>query len=850
MNLGKKLLLTAFIPMLAILLSGGYAVWQTHRMLDEFATVNDTYDANTVAALEMQVDFKEQVHQWKNVLLRGNDPASLHEHWTAFRALEDEIDRDGAALIVNLGDSKAAPMVRDFLESHRQLGDAYRRSLDAFLKNKYDIRQADRIIKGADRKLSNDLRHTVDMISEESNVFSRKTLDGAWHTTRFNFLGMFIILVIAAALFFASLKRHVLSPIGLLSGFARKLDAGEHGQHIDFKSNDELGTLTETFNQASKKIASLVTHLETSRTRYSDLIKEIDAVIWELDPSTDRYTFVSDRAEGLLGYPLSAWLTEPKFLETYCHPADLPACLEYIRKALEHGTSGEYTFRAITANGTLVWLDSRIKVIRDGHDKETSLLGVMVDITRMKQYEERMAYLSSHDELTGLANRNLFMDRLERAIAHAKGARDAAASALKKSPTMKLRAMQKDPENMTALMLVNIDRFKLINESLGHQSGDEVIKSVARKLQESIGTDDTLARFGADEFAIVLRDISRPEDVAEIAAAILRRVAQPLEIEGNSLVMNCSIGISMYPRDGENAGDLLKNAGSALTRVKQQEKNNFKFYAEEMNARALAALQLENKMRNAIDNREFVLHYQPQIDIAGNRLTGVEALIRWAPPGEPMVPPMSFIPLAEETKLILPMGEWVLREACRQNKAWQDKGFAPFCVAVNLSASQFAQPNIIELVSQTLEETGLDPQYLELEITESVMMNDVDLVIRNLEKLHALGVKLAIDDFGTGYSSLSYLKRLPIDKLKVDRSFVQDIAADSDEEAIVATVVTMAHNLKIGVIAEGVETETQLQYLRERGCDEVQGYFYSKPLAADLLEQYLSGGGPASRKPS
>ncbi|HXU92278.1 MAG TPA: EAL domain-containing protein [Gallionella sp.] len=848
MNLSKKLLLTAFIPMLIILLSGGFAVWQTHGMLENFAIVNDTYDANARAALEMQVDFNEQIHQWKNVLLRGDNPDDLRKHWSDFLRLEKEIDTDAALLITRLGKSEAAPMIQNFLEMHKQLGNAYRASLDVFQQSRYDSRQADSLIRGADNKLSEDLGRAVDLITEESTAFSSKTKEEAWRTARFNFLSMLLTLLITTTLFFVSLKKHVLSPIGLLSNFARRLSAGEHDQHIDFKSNDELGTLTATFNHASKKIASLISHLETSKTRYHDLIEGVDAIILELNPLTNKYTFVSQRAEALLGYPLSRWHDEPGFLEKYCHPDDFPACQEKISEALKSGVSGEYTCRAITADGNIVWINNRIRLIKDEQSKEISLLGVMVDITQMKQYEDRMAYLSSHDELTGLANRNLLVDRLERAIAHAKGAREAATAMLNKSPTQKLRALHaKEAENMTALLLVNIDRFKLINESLGHRLGDEVIKSVAQRLQGVIGTDDTLARLGADEFAIVLRDISKPEDVAETAREILRRVAQPLEIEQNSLVTNCSIGISMYPKDGENGSDLLKNAGSALTRVKQQQKNNFKFYTEEMNAMALASLQLENKMRNAIENREFVLHYQPQVSISDNRLTGVEALIRWAPPGEPMVPPMSFIPLAEETKLILPMGEWIIREACRQNKEWQDKGFAPFCVAVNISASQFSQPGIIELVARTLEETGLEPRYLELEITESVMMNDVNLVIKNLEKLHELGVKLAIDDFGTGYSSLSYLKHLPIDKLKVDRSFVQDISVDSDDEAIVDTIVAMAHNLKIGVIAEGVETEAQLQYLRDRQCEEVQGYFYSKPLTPALLEDYLASGGPSAR---
>ncbi|MBI3480904.1 MAG: EAL domain-containing protein [Nitrosomonadales bacterium] len=823
MKLGKKLLLTALIPMLIVLLSGGLVMWQTNRMLENFAVVDDTYYSSALAALEMQVDFKEQVQQWKDMLLRINSPDERNKHWAEFQRVENEIDTDGGKLALMLGDSKAAPLIVDFVASHKKAGEAYRKSLGLLLGGHFDVTHANTIIGEIDKQLSEKLKISVNLISEESDAFSRKTQDDALRATILSFLGMFLTLLIAAILFLRSLNKHVLFPIGLLSDFARKFGTGDRSQCIYFKSDDEIGTLTETFNQAWERIETLVTNLETSKTRYRNLLQGIDAIIWELDPKTNKYTFISQRVEELMGYPLSSWLSEPGFLDQHCHPDDLAICREKIRNTLEEGATSEYIHRAIAANGNVVWLNNRIKLIRDEQSKESFVLGVMVDISKMKQYEDRMAYLSSHSELTGLANRNLLVDRLERAIAHATG-----------------------KGNMAALLLVNIDRFKLINESLGHKLGDELIKSIAQRLQAIIGTDDTLAHLGGDEFAVVLRDVHKPEDAAEAAREILRLVAMPMEISGNALVTNCSIGIGIYPKDGRDASTLLKNAGSALTSVKQQERNNYKFYTEQMNAKALFSLKLENKMRNAIENMEFALYYQPQINITENRIVGVEALIRWIQPGEPMVPPSHFIPLAEETNLILPIGEWVLREACRQNKAWQDKGIAPFCVAVNLSASQFAQPDITGLVARILDETGLDPQYLELEITESVMMQEVELVIKNLKALHRLGVKLAIDDFGTGYSSLSYLKRLPIDKLKVDQSFVQDIAVNSDDEAIVATIISMAHNLKIGVIAEGVETEAQLQYLRDRQCDEVQGYFFSKPLAADLLEEYLSSGGPFS----
>lgn len=823
MKISKKLFLSALIPMLVILFSGGFSTWQTNSIFKEFAHVTDTYDANTRAALEMQVDFKEQIHQWKNILLRGDNPDDLATNWSEFQRLEKKIDTDGVALLFRLRESKAAPLIQEFLEMHKRLGDTYRKSLGVFQRSHYNIHQADVLIRGADKRLSDNLKIVVGRILEETDAYSLKAKDDAWHMVLFNALGMLFTLLIASILYYVSLKKNILFPIGLLSSYARKIGAGDYHQRINFNSNDELGTLTKTFNHASEKIENLIGNLEAAKAGYFNLIQGIDAIIWELDPKTNNYTFVSQRAEELLGYPLSTWLDQSKFFERYCHPSDIAASQEKILETLDAGTPGEFTCRAITSTGNIVWLNNRIKVIKNEQSNETTILGVSVDISRMKHYEDQAAFLSTHDKLTGLPNRNLLTDRLERAIDSAcwKG-------------------------NKVALMLVNIDRFKLINESFGNDFGDEVLKVIALRLKKIVVGDGTLAYLGSDEFAVVLRDVLKPEDAAEIAMEVIRQVSLPIEINRNSLTVNCSIGISMFPKDGSFGSEILKHAGSALTRAKQKETGGFKFYTEEMNAKAFASLQLENKMRRAIENREFVLHYQPQIDIFENRMIGVEALIRWFPKGEDMISPMSFIPLAEETKLILPMGEWVMWEACRQNKAWQDKGFAPFCVAVNLSSIQFSQPDIIEQVTRILDETKLDPQYLELEITESVMMNDVELVIKNLEKLHNLGVKLAIDDFGTGYSSLSYLNRLPIDKLKIDKSFVDDIPVNSTDEPIVATIIAMAHNLKIGVIAEGVETETQLQYLRDRKCKEVQGYYFSKPLAPDSLEKYMSSNGLAN----
>jgi diguanylate cyclase (GGDEF)-like protein len=381
-----------------------------------------------------------------------------------------------------------------------------------------------------------------------------------------------------------------------------------------------------------------------------------------------------------------------------------------------------------------------------------------------------------------------------------------------------------------AVLFIDLDRFKNINDTLGHEAGDNVLKGVAERLHECLRESDTVGRLSGDEFVVLLEGMSQSMHCADVAQKVLTAVARPFALGTQEFHLTASIGISTYPADSEDVQSLLKNADVAMYRAKELGKNNFQFYSAQMNVHTLERLALESSLRGALERNEFVLHYQPKVDIRSGRIIGMEALVRWQHPTKGLIPPMQFIPLAEETGLIVPIGEWVLRTACARNKSWQEQGLPPLCIAVNLSARQFAYENLVQDVARVLNETGLDATLLEIEITESMVMHDPEHAIELLNKLKAMGINISIDDFGTGYSSLSYLKRFPIDSLKIDRSFIKDLPLDGNDAAITRAIIAMAHGLKLKVIAEGTETGEQLSFLRADECDEMQGFYFSKPL--------------------
>lgn len=452
-------------------------------------------------------------------------------------------------------------------------------------------------------------------------------------------------------------------------------------------------------------------------------------------------------------------------------------------------------------------------------NREGEIIGVVLvfhDVSEKRNMIEQLTHQAYHDPLTDIPNRVLFNDRLNVALAHAKRNNE-----------------------MLAVMFLDLDRFKLVNDMLGHSIGDRLLQEVAKKLSICLRKGDTIARLGGDEFTLLLPQIKSEKEAAKIAQKILKAFQKPVTLSGHEFYITASIGVALYPSDGEKAEILMKNADTAMYRAKEQGRNTYQLYTPAMNKKIVERMAMENSLRHALERRELVVYYQPLVCIRTGRITGMEALIRWRHKELGLVPPAEFIPLAEETGLIIPIGEWVLRTACAQNKAWQDAGYMPVRVTVNLSAYQFQHQNLVNTVAKTLKQTGLHPQYLELEITESIAMQDVDYTVDVLRKLREMGVQIAIDDFGTGYSSLRYLKRFPINTLKIDRSFVRDIACDPNDAAIVSTIIVLCRNMNLKVIAEGVETEEQLNFLKNQHCYEMQGYFFSQPVPEKEFEELL-----------
>jgi diguanylate cyclase (GGDEF)-like protein len=439
--------------------------------------------------------------------------------------------------------------------------------------------------------------------------------------------------------------------------------------------------------------------------------------------------------------------------------------------------------------------------------------------TLLRQRTAEVNRLAYYDAVTELPNRALFEDRLAQAVAIAR------------------RAQQ-----MVGILFVSLDQLKKVNDTLGHHSGDRLLREFSERLKNCVSERDTVARLGGDEFALLLAEIGGTQHVVEIIGSMRQVLKPPFDLGVQELFATASVGVSLFPFDSDDSQTLLKNAGAALYRAKKSGGNNCQFYTVDMHTMAAKRLALETSLRHSIENEEFVVHYQPQVEIDSLQITGVEALVRWRHPHLGLLPPAQFVPLAEDTGLIGSIGECVLRTACLQGRSWQDKGFSPMRMAVNISARQFQQQDIAQMVVRILEQTGMAPEYLDLELTESSIMSDADFAIKVLSGLKGMGVKISIDDFGTGFSSLSYLKRLPIDCLKIDQSFVRDATTDPDDAALVMAIITLAHNLRLTVVAEGVETEEQLGLLRLLRCDELQGYLFSKPLPAEALEELLTAG--------
>jgi diguanylate cyclase (GGDEF)-like protein/PAS domain S-box-containing protein len=568
-----------------------------------------------------------------------------------------------------------------------------------------------------------------------------------------------------------------------------------------------IGTITDISGRRQIEEA-----LKVSERRYRALFERnlagvyrstIDGRILDCNESFARIFGYASREEVLRQ---AAW-------DLYVKAEDREAA---IAKLLERQSLTNYEICLQRKDGSLVWVLQN-ENLAEGPDGLLSVIeGTVIDISERKRAEEQVKHLAFHDPLTNLPNRLLFNDRLTLAVAQAH------------------RHAQR-----LAVLFLDLDRFKTINDSLGHSVGDELLRQVAERISEYVREGDTVARLGGDEFTLLVPGISAEEDAAKIARKICEAIHDPFWIDGRELFVTTSIGVSVYPSDGHDSETLVRNADSAMYRAKEQGRDNYQLYTPAMNAKAVERLSLESRLRQAIANDELELHFQPFIDLRTAELLGAEALVRWRHPELGLIPPMEFIPLAELSGLIVPIGEWVLRTACAEARKWHKKGFPHLTVSVNLSSRQFQQSDLVSQVTHALDETGLEPDKLDLEITESNAMQNAEHSITTLKGLKKQGVRISMDDFGTGYSSLNYLKRFPIDRIKLDQSFVRDLPSDKDDAAIAMAVIAMGRSLELVVIAEGVETEEQLAFLKGHDCDQLQGFLLSKPLAAEAFDRFL-----------
>jgi diguanylate cyclase (GGDEF)-like protein/PAS domain S-box-containing protein len=570
--------------------------------------------------------------------------------------------------------------------------------------------------------------------------------------------------------------------------------------------------------------------LRQSETRFRDFAAAAGEYVWEADLE-GRMTYISSRVQSVWGYS-DQELTGRRPAE-YMPSGEAERVREWIRHNLRpDGSFNDLEHMILNRQGETRWLLINAVGLFDAAGNRVGQRGTGRDITDRKNAEERISYLATRDPLTELPNRVLFNDRLGQGIV----------------------AARRTGQSL-ALLFIDLDRFKNINDSLGHQVGDLLLKEVGNRMHGCIRKGDTLSRLGGDEFVVTLEGLQQAEDASQVAGKIIKALSRPFEIAGHTLNTSCSIGISIFPLDADDDRALMKNADTAMYHAKDKGRNNYQFFSPEMNVRAVERHTLETALRLALERQEFVLYYQPQVDMRTARVVGMEALLRWHHPERGLLLPKTFIDVAEDSGLIEPIGQWVLRSACQRAKAWLDAGYPPLKVAVNISSRQLIHPKEFSgSITRILNSTGLAPRFLELEMTESLLVHNAEENIAVLRKLGQDGIRIAVDDFGTGYSSLSYLRQLPIHTLKIDRSFVRDLETDPDDEAIIEAIIAMAHSLGLRVTAEGVETRGQLEALARMGCDEYQGYLFSKALpVVEIAARFLAPGeldfeaGPAGR---
>jgi len=677
--------------------------------------------------------------------------------------------------------------------------------------------------------------HSAMAIDDNIEIFAPIELDGLvvgtlyidlsllWINNRWQqqiqFIFIVSLLVIALAFMIARyLQQILIKPIQKISSTARTItEQQDYSLRAERGVKDELGDMVDVFNDMLSKIEQENDRLGASEEKFRQLSTVSPVGIFQVDLE-HKITYVNNRWSQITGMEqpsasLENWLSRIRI-------QDRRRALKAWSALMQHHQ--DFVVEVGFEKGEdITWSIIEASVLHDGKGEVYGYMGAISDITDLKNAQLQMETLAFFDPLTGLSNRRLFIDRLEKAVSESRRR-----------------------NTLIALLFIDLDQFKRINDSLGHEAGDQLLVEIARRLETSVRESDTVSRIGGDEFTVLLSDIDSSNGVRHIYEKILTRLGTPIAINNQEVITTVSIGITLGPSDGDSGSTLMRNADMAMYQAKAMGRNNYQFFSQDMNKEMMGYLEIEKNLRDSIKAQdEFVIFYQPKTNLSDGEFIGAEALIRWLPKGKDMISPDRFIPIAEESGLIVPIGKWVLRESCMQVKRLIDSGLWPghAKVAVNLSARQFSDPELIHHIQETLQVTGCPVEILELEITESTLMGDVESAILTMRRIQEMGISIAIDDFGTGYSSLSYLKRFPIDVLKVDRSFVMDIPKDRNDMEITAAVIAMAHKLHLKVVAEGIETQAQLDFLKDNHCEYGQGYYIAKPMPMEQLEAYIGG---------
>ena len=757
-----------------------------------YQAATDFYNADTVKFETQSVALAQQAYGSYKLFLDGAADAADTGYLSAkgYAALEQS-----EKSLLTLQSLDRGSQVRALLERIDILLKVARadRTLDALLSVRTTANQADRLFTELVEFHRQRAREHIKRIAEESKT-------QIWMACG--------ALVMAIAFIYLVVKR-LSQPLYRAVSLASSIAAGNFKEASEVDTRRDIGGLLASLDAMRSNLKRAFDDLAEKEKRLSHAQQIGRIGDWMIEPRSGRVSR-SYEAYAILGLPPEQAPGAQVIPPAMVHAEDRELVEESFLAACRAGKNFKIDFRIVLPNGDSRFLTAQSEAEYDESGKLANVVGIIQDITGRKTAELHIERLTLHDSLTGLANRTFFSRLLNNGMTRAQR-----------------------HEQRLAVMFLDLDRFKYINDTLGHDTGDALLKEFAQRLRNGLRKTDTVGRLGGDEFVVLVEEIDDQKQISALARKLLEIMEQPFYALGREFHVTASIGISIYPQDAQDEQSMMKNADIAMYRAKEAGRNNYQFYSHELNAHLQERLAMETDLRQALALNQFVVHYQPKMALGSGEISGVEALVRWQHPAQGLVPPVKFIPLAEETGLIVPLGRWVLRTACEQIVAWQQQGLPRLSVAVNLSARQFGDPHLLQDIVKVIEETGIDPDLLELEITESMLMHNVEKAIAIMTALANRGVRLAIDDFGTGYSSLYTLKRFPLTTLKVDRSFIRDVPGKQGDMAITEAIIAMGRSLRMRVVAEGVETKEQFDYLVGQGCDEIQGYYFSKPLPAE-----------------